>query len=170
MEPMLKSGFAPTQDQDHRHLSVSLVDLEVDSNDKVSSLSAGKQKLVAVARALAANPDILLFDEPTTGLDPVNTRRIFSLIRKLKTELVPLVVTHDILAALEFADRILILDQGRVVALGTPIGIRNSLRPSGRRSIASSGHDYSCPRHSTRRRTAPPSGRIGQLFRSSALW
>lgn len=101
---------------------LSLVHLEGIESKKPQTLSYGEQKRVSLARTLALSPKILLFDEPTTGLDPLNTLAINQLIhelsRKLKTTSV--VVSHDMKCALEIADRIFFLEQGKFVAEGTP--------------------------------------------------
>ncbi len=94
-------------------------------------ISYGMQKRVSLARTVAVQPRILLFDEPTTGLDPVTTRAINQLIlelsRKLKTT--SLVVSHDMQCALEIADRILVLDQGGIIAQGTPAELKKHPHP-----------------------------------------
>ncbi|MBY0371808.1 ATP-binding cassette domain-containing protein [bacterium] len=94
-------------------------------------LSFGIQKRVSVARALAARPRVLLFDEPTTGLDPVASRAMHALIRDLNRSLglTALVVSHDIEGALEVADQIFLLEGGRVVDQGSPQAIRQSQAP-----------------------------------------
>jgi phospholipid/cholesterol/gamma-HCH transport system ATP-binding protein len=95
---------------------------------KPPELSYGMQKRVSLARTLAPGPEILLFDEPTTGLDPITTRAVNRLILDLSRELkvTSLVVSHDMESALEVADRILVLDEGRILALGTPAEIECS--------------------------------------------
>jgi phospholipid/cholesterol/gamma-HCH transport system ATP-binding protein len=94
-------------------------------------ISYGMQKRVSLARTVAVGPDILLFDEPTTGLDPVTTNAvnqlIFELSRKLKTT--SLVVSHDMHCALAIADRIIVLDKGQIVAQGTPKELEKSQVP-----------------------------------------
>lgn len=94
-------------------------------------LSYGMQKRVSLARTLAPGPDYLLFDEPTTGLDPITTNSvndlIFELSRKLRVTSV--VVSHDMGCALKIADRILVLDQGSILALGTVEEIKASREP-----------------------------------------
>jgi phospholipid/cholesterol/gamma-HCH transport system ATP-binding protein len=94
-------------------------------------ISYGMQKRVSLARTVAVQPKILLFDEPTTGLDPVTTRAINHLIlelsRTLKTTSV--VVSHDMQCALEIADRIIVLDKGEIVALGSPEELKTSKHP-----------------------------------------
>jgi phospholipid/cholesterol/gamma-HCH transport system ATP-binding protein len=94
-------------------------------------ISYGMQKRVSLARTLAPGPEFLLFDEPTTGLDPITTNAvndlIFDLSRKLKVTSV--VVSHDMACALKIADRILVLDQARILALGTVPEIERSREP-----------------------------------------
>ncbi len=93
-----------------------------------SELSYGMQKRVSLARTLAPGPRALLFDEPTTGLDPITTTAINELILNLsrKLQVTSLVVSHDMGSALKIADRILVLEQGRILALGTPAEIEAS--------------------------------------------
>jgi len=96
-----------------------------------ATLSDGMRKRVAIARALTLQPDCLLFDEPTTGLDPVSARRVDALIRELKTELsvTQIVVSHDLTSIFSTADRVAFLYKGRVHALGTPKELRASADP-----------------------------------------
>ena len=84
-----------------------------------------------MARTLAPGPQYLLFDEPTTGLDPISTQAVNQLIQTLSRTLqvTSLVVSHDMRSALSIADRILVLDRGRLVMLGTPAEIRASREP-----------------------------------------
>jgi phospholipid/cholesterol/gamma-HCH transport system ATP-binding protein len=86
-----------------------------------SEISGGMQKRVGLARALALDPEILLFDEPTAGLDPITTGEIDELILKLQRErqISSIVVTHDIQGAKAFSDRMLFMNEGTVVAEGT---------------------------------------------------
>jgi len=86
------------------------------------NLSGGQQKRVALARAIALAPDVILYDEPTTGLDPVRSDLINELILKLQSELnaTSVVVTHDMNSARKIADRILMLHEGRILADTTP--------------------------------------------------
>ncbi len=87
-----------------------------------AELSDGMRKRVAIARALTLEPECLLFDEPTTGLDPVSARRVDALIKELKNGLgvTCVVVSHDLPSIMAVADRVALLYQGRVHALGTP--------------------------------------------------
>ena len=96
-----------------------------------SDISYGMQKRVSIARTLAPAPSYLLFDEPTTGLDPVTTNAINNLIFELSRALkvTSVVVSHDMGCALRIADRILVLDQSRILALGTTDQIKRSEEP-----------------------------------------
>lgn len=87
-----------------------------------AALSDGMRKRVAIARALTLSPECLLFDEPTTGLDPVNARRVDALIKELKCTLgvTCVVVSHDLTSILEVADRVAFIYEGRVHIMGTP--------------------------------------------------
>lgn len=93
-----------------------------------SDLSGGMKKRVGLARAIAVQPEVLLYDEPTTGLDPINTTRINNLILHLKKTLnvTSVVVTHDMHSAFKISDRIAMIHKGRVVASGTVEEIRTS--------------------------------------------
>jgi phospholipid/cholesterol/gamma-HCH transport system ATP-binding protein len=85
-----------------------------------SSLSTGRKRAVAMARALAAQPEVVLYDEPTTMVDPIIARRLGDLIQRLKRQLgfTSIVVTHDMRFAERLADRVLFLDQGRASFFG----------------------------------------------------
>ena len=93
---------------------------------------------VALARAIALDPEIILYDEPTTGLDPIRADSINDLIVKLKDELgvTSVVVTHDMTSAFKVADRILMLHQGQFIADGTADDIRNSTDVHVKRFVA----------------------------------
>ena len=92
-----------------------------------ASLSGGQKKRVALARAIALDPEVILYDEPTTGLDPIRSDVINELILKLQRELgvTSIVVTHDMGSAYKIGDRIVMLHEGRVIADGDADHIRN---------------------------------------------
>ncbi|RKY07343.1 MAG: ABC transporter ATP-binding protein [Planctomycetota bacterium] len=92
-----------------------------------ASLSGGQQKRVALARAIALNPEVILYDEPTTGLDPIRSDIINELILKLQRQLqiTSIVVTHDMRSAYKIGDRIIMLHDGKVIADGDADHIRN---------------------------------------------
>ncbi|MEA2708472.1 MAG: phospholipid/cholesterol/gamma-HCH transport system ATP-binding protein [Phycisphaerales bacterium] len=91
-------------------------------------LSGGQKKRVALARAIALDPEVILYDEPTTGLDPIRSDVINELILKLQRELkvTSIVVTHDMNSAFKVADRIVMLHEGRIIFDGTPEDIQRS--------------------------------------------
>jgi phospholipid/cholesterol/gamma-HCH transport system ATP-binding protein len=93
-----------------------------------AELSGGMQKRVALARALALEPKAVLYDEPTTGLDPLVTHKINLLIRSLQTRLgfTSVVVTHDLKSAFVVGDRFALLDQGRIRFSGTAAEVRST--------------------------------------------
>lgn len=111
--------------------ALQLVHLQGIENKMPAQISYGMQKRVSLARTVALEPKILLFDEPTTGLDPVTTtavnQLIFDLSRELRTT--SMVVSHDMNCALSIADRIVVLDKGQIVALGTPEDLKKSEHP-----------------------------------------
>jgi phospholipid/cholesterol/gamma-HCH transport system ATP-binding protein len=100
---------------------LSSVGMEQDLKKLPSDISGGMQKRVGLARALALQPEILLLDEPTAGLDPITSREIDDLILKLQKEhaLTSVVVTHDLHSAKTIADRVALLDKGKVVMEGS---------------------------------------------------
>jgi len=96
-----------------------------------SQLSGGMKKRAAVARALAMDPEILFFDEPSAGLDPIIAAGIDHLILGLKRafRMTIVVVTHELASAFLIADRMVLLDKGNIVAIGTTKEIRSSVHP-----------------------------------------
>jgi phospholipid/cholesterol/gamma-HCH transport system ATP-binding protein len=96
-----------------------------------ASLSDGMRKRAAIARALTLEPEVVLFDEPTTGLDPVSARRVDKLIRELSDTLgvTSVVVSHDLTSIFSIADRIAFIYQGRVHKCGTQDEFRHSTDP-----------------------------------------
>jgi phospholipid/cholesterol/gamma-HCH transport system ATP-binding protein len=96
-----------------------------------SQLSGGMKKRVGLARAIALKPKILLYDEPTTGVDPIRADSINKLILKMKDSLgvTSVIITHDIVSAFKVADRIAMLHEGKIIEIGTPEQIKNSSNP-----------------------------------------
>jgi phospholipid/cholesterol/gamma-HCH transport system ATP-binding protein len=96
-----------------------------------SQLSGGMKKRAAVARALAMDPEILFFDEPSAGLDPIIAAGIDQLILELKKafRMTIIVVTHELASAFLIADRMVLIDKGHVVAIGTTAEMRSSAQP-----------------------------------------
>lgn len=96
-----------------------------------ADLSGGMRKRVGLARSIASHPEVMLYDEPTTGLDPVNVERINRLIRFLARELnlTSIVVTHDFATVRAVSDRVAMLDQGKVIFIGTVDELESSEHP-----------------------------------------
>jgi phospholipid/cholesterol/gamma-HCH transport system ATP-binding protein len=108
--------------------ALDLVGLGAIEHMEPADLSGGMKKRVAVARAVALPPSVLLYDEPTTGLDPTNVEKITDLILELKSKIgvTSVVVTHDMPSALKVSDRVAMLHQGRIAAVGTPDDIQRT--------------------------------------------
>ena len=106
---------------------LSLVDLEGVQDLRPAELSGGMRKRVGLARALAFDPEVILYDEPTTGLDPVTCTEINQLIRDLheRLQVTSVVVTHDMHSAFSVATRMAMIHEGRQVAYGRPDEIIN---------------------------------------------
>jgi len=100
-------------------------------NKLPSELSGGMRKRVGLARAIVGRPEILLYDEPVTGLDPINTATISRLILEIRerSHVTSVLVTHDILQALEISDRVALLNHGKLAFVGTPTEFRESDDP-----------------------------------------
>ena len=100
-------------------------------------LSGGQRKRVALARAIALGPRVLLYDEPTTGLDPIRSDVINELILKLQRSLkvTSITVTHDMQSAFKIADRIVMLEEGKIVFDGTPKQVQEADNPVVRRFV-----------------------------------
>lgn len=105
-----------------------------------SELSGGMKKRVGLARAIAHEPDILLYDEPTTGLDPIMADAINDLIVEMKKHLsvTSIAITHDMNSAYKIADRVAMLYEGKIIQTGTPEEIKNTQNPVVRQFITGS--------------------------------
>lgn len=97
-----------------------------------SQLSGGMQKRLALARAIVTRPELVLFDEPTTGLDPLRRNAVFTMIAKYQRQFsfTALIVTHDVVEALVASDRVALLDRGRICFEGTPAEFSASTIPT----------------------------------------
>ncbi len=118
-------------------MKLELVGLRDFEHLRPSQLSGGMQKRVALARAIALDPEIVFYDEPTSGLDPVVTGVIGQLIHDLSSRIgiTSVVVTHDVKSAFQISDRMIVLYRGKVIAEGTPGDIQNSGDPLVRQFI-----------------------------------
>ncbi len=106
------------------------------------ALSGGMKKRVGLARAIAYQPEIMLYDEPSTGLDPIRADSINDLINMLKKEMgvTSVVITHDMTSSFKIADRIAMLYEGVIIEAGTPDEIRNSRNPIVQQFIHGESH------------------------------
>jgi phospholipid/cholesterol/gamma-HCH transport system ATP-binding protein len=111
--------------------SLSIVGLDGKETSMPNELSGGMKRRVAIARALVMNPELILYDEPTTGLDPMMTRTIGDVILNLRehVEVTQIVVTHNIDLAFHIADRIALISEGQIIAVGSPEDIEKSTNP-----------------------------------------
>jgi len=118
-------------------LKLDQVGLSGFENYMPSQLSGGMKKRAAVARALAMDPEILFFDEPSAGLDPIIAAGVDELILDLKKafRMTIIVVTHELASAFLIADRMVLIDKGYVVAIGTPAEMRASQQPRVRKFL-----------------------------------
>ena len=112
-------------------IKLDLVGLSGFENYLPAELSGGMRKRAALARAMAMDPEILLFDEPSAGLDPITAAGIDSLIVKLRAafNMTIVVVTHEMSSAFAIADRVTMMHEGEVIAVGTPEEIRSNSNP-----------------------------------------
>ncbi len=125
------SKFSHKEIEEQVEESLSNVELHGIQKLMPSELSGGMKKRVAIARALCAKPEIILYDEPTTGVDPITADSINELIRSLhdKFKVTSIVVTHDMKSAYRIADNMAMLYQGKIIAEGTPEEIQKTKHP-----------------------------------------
>ena len=112
--------------------SLTLVGLPGIEGMRPSDLSGGMKKRVGLARTLALQPEVILYDEPTTGLDPINTARINHLIMGIQRalKLTSVVVTHDMGTAFTVSDRLAMIGRGRILLVGTKDDFKNTRNPA----------------------------------------
>lgn len=118
----LRAHLKLTPEEVRRRVMEQLTDFGLEKAEKLypAELSGGMQKRVGLARSIILGPEVILYDEPTAGLDPANTKNIQSLIlRSKKKGVTSILVTHDMPTALEVCDRICLLRKGRIVESGT---------------------------------------------------
>lgn len=119
---------------------LKMVGLSAVEQQKPAELSGGMKKRVGLARAIAMDPEYVLYDEPTTGLDPIMADVINELIVNLRNtiSITSIAVTHDIVSAYKIADRIAMLYEGKIVFVGTPEEVKNTDNPVVRQFIEGS--------------------------------
>lgn len=111
--------------------ALELVDLPGIEGMRPADLSGGMRKRVGLARAIAVRPEVLLYDEPTTGLDPINTARVNHLIMGLqqKLNITSIVVTHDMKSVFQISDRVAMVHSGRIISVGKTEEFRGATDP-----------------------------------------
>ena len=131
--------------------ALTIVDLLDAKDKKPAELSGGMRKRAGLARACVANPKYILYDEPTTGLDPVLAGHINDLILRTRDQLhvTSLAVTHDMTSAYKIADRIAMLHDGRIHAVGTPKEIQATTDPIVRQFITGTAEIQEEAQHGT---------------------
>ena len=138
-----QEGRAAYDEEARVRTVLRLVGLEHTYDRYPSELSGGQQKRVALARAVVLRPKVVLYDEPTTGLDPIRSDVINELILKLKQQLhvTSIVVTHDLASAFKVADHMVMLHEGHVELEGSPEEFRNSTNPVVQRFLRGEASD-----------------------------
>jgi phospholipid/cholesterol/gamma-HCH transport system ATP-binding protein len=130
MLPIVESGQKVSQSEMDKSVAekLEMVGLPGIQKNKPSELSGGMRKRVGLARALVMNPQYILYDEPTTGLDPIMSDNIDDLIKELagRLKVTSIVVTHDMFSVKNVADRVAMMHEGKVYFTGTPDELLNS--------------------------------------------
>lgn len=134
------TNLAPAEIEKRVQEKLGLVGLHEIEDLMPSDLSGGMKKRVGLARAICNEPKIILYDEPTTGLDPINADSINDLILRMqeKLKVTSIVVTHDMISAYKVANRIAMLYDGKIIGLGSPDEIKNTSNPIVRQFITGS--------------------------------
>jgi len=135
-----QGGMKPAEIKERAVEKLKMVGLTGVEDLMPSELSGGMKKRVGLARAIAHEPEVLLYDEPTTGLDPITADAINDLIIEMKERLkvTSVAITHDMSSAYKIADRIAMLYEGRIIESGTPDEIRNTANPVVRQFVTGS--------------------------------
>ncbi|MBR6469635.1 MAG: amino acid ABC transporter ATP-binding protein [Lachnospiraceae bacterium] len=135
LAPVKLNKMTPEQANDKAMKLLDRVGLTEKANDYPASLSGGQKQRIAIARALAMEPEILLFDEPTSALDPEMVGEVLDVMKKLaKDGMTMVVVTHEMGFAREVGTRLLFIDEGKVLEKGTPDEVLS--HPKEERTIA----------------------------------
>lgn len=120
--PLKRNFELPQSDMDERVYKVlDAVSLEEAVDKMPSELSGGMRKRIGLARSIITNPNLMLYDEPTTGLDPITAKEISTLILELQQayKMTSIIVTHDLLCAKIIADRAIVLEEGKIIHSGS---------------------------------------------------
>lgn len=128
LEEHFRDTMTPQEIVDRVEWALELVGLPGIEDMLPADLSGGMRKRVGLARSIAVQPEVVLYDEPTTGLDPINTARVNHMILGLQSKLniTSIVVTHDMRSAFTISDRIAMVHAGRIIADGTVAEFQNS--------------------------------------------
>lgn len=132
------TDFSPSKIEKIVKEKLALVGLHDIERKMPAELSGGMKKRVGLARAIALEPEIILYDEPTTGLDPVMTGSVDQLILKTQRELniTSVVISHDIESAFQIADKIAMIENGKIIAEGDPMTFKRSTHPFVRKFLS----------------------------------
>jgi phospholipid/cholesterol/gamma-HCH transport system ATP-binding protein len=133
-----KGGFSDKEISEKVKDTLAVVDLHEVEKKFPAELSGGMRKRVGLARAIIRNPKIVLYDEPTTGLDPLTTESVDEMILNARERLhvTSVVISHDIGSAFHIADRIAVINEGRIVEEGTPQDVRKTQEPFTKQFLA----------------------------------
>jgi phospholipid/cholesterol/gamma-HCH transport system ATP-binding protein len=131
-------GLSEKEIQEKVKDKLAVVDLHDVEQKYPAELSGGMRKRVGLARAIIRDPKIVLYDEPTTGLDPLTTESVDEMIinAREKLSVTSVVISHDIGSAFHIADRIAVINEGRIVEEGTPEEVRQTKEPFTRHFLA----------------------------------
>lgn len=122
---LVLAGVPREQAETRAKLALAKVGLSGSEHKRPASLSGGEQQRVGIARALASNPQLMLWDEPTASLDPILIGEVLDVMEELvrTTNTTSIIVTHEVGFALKVADRIILMDKGKIVEEGSPRAI-----------------------------------------------